>query len=152
MSDLGMGNLRLPKGTSATIVIGGIQGGFTTKDNQGFYGNMILGDNSYLSYTSGKTEVRGVPLKDMTKVPLDGSQPKYGDYAPQLRVLHQVGVYRGVPIQAEIALGSKPSVGLRAKIETPKNIAGYDLPFSVEVAAGARLTLKVPGLISAIFK
>ncbi len=138
-------------GLTGTVIIGGVQGGFTSKNYKGFYGNMLLGDNSYFTYTRGKTEIRGLPLKGMLNLPMDGTQPEYGDFAPQLRVLHQVGSYRGIPIQAEIALGVKPTIGLRAKLEASQFLKGYNIPFDVEVATGGRFSFKVPGLFSALF-
>jgi RHS repeat-associated protein len=140
---------KLPKSidASATIVYAGIQGGLTSNDSQGFYGNLITGDNSYLSFKKGGTEVRTLPLRGiMPTMPFSGS-PIYGDFSPQLRTITDIAVYRGIIIQSEVgvARNTNPTLGLRGKLESPK-VLGW----SAETAVGIRTTLQMPPIIRAI--
>ncbi len=137
------------KNASGTIVYAGIQGGFTTADGQGLYGNLITGDNSYLSYKVGNTELRGLPFRSLMPKIQFGQQPKYGDWAPQFRVINDIGVYRGILIQSEFGMGanSAPAVGLRGKVETPRFLG-----WNAELVGGARLTLQAPPLYNAIMQ
>ncbi|MGC4102992.1 hypothetical protein [Ferruginibacter sp.] len=146
------GDIKGGKG-SGTLVWMGAQFGFTTADNQGFYGNIVTADNSYLAYKKeyvpgGKlgTEFRGIPFRGLgVTIPLDGKQPKFGDYAPQFRVINDLFIYKGVTVQSEVVMGSKPAIGLRGKLETPK-FNGW----SAEVVAGARVDLQTPPLVQAL--
>jgi hypothetical protein len=74
-------------------------------------------------------------------------QPTFGDYAPQLRVISDIAVYRGILIQSEIASGKNPSLGLRGKVESPKLLG-----WSAEVVVGARASLQAPPLYNAIME
>ena len=132
---------------SGTLVWGGVQVGVTTTNNEGVYGNLITGDNSYFSYKMGNSEIRGLPFRGLgTTIPFF-KQPVYGDYAPQLRVISNIAVFRGVLIQSEVASGKNPSLGLRGKLESPKFLG-----WSAEVVVGARASLQAPPLYNAIME
>jgi len=139
-------------GASTTTVWFGLQGGVTTKDNQGFYGNMVTGDYSYISYKNSATgtEIRALPFKGLGVSLSSNKGPIYGEYSPQLRVLQDTKLrLYGIPIQAEMGMGraQNPTIGLRGKLETPTF-----LNYSAEVTGGIRLSLKVPDVISAMFQ
>jgi len=132
---------------SGTLVYGGVQVGVTTASGGEIYGNLITGDNSYLSYKNGSNEIRGLPFRGLgTTIPFF-KQPKFGDFAPQLRVISDIAVYRGILIQSELASGKNPSIGLRGKVESPKLLG-----WSAEVVAGARVSLEAPALYNEIMK
>ncbi len=126
----------------------GIQGGFTTKDDKGFYGDMITPANSYISIKKGGTELRGLPANNLIQIPFGGDAPKYGDFAPQLRLIQDIRPYRGVMIQGELLMGQGVEIGIRGKKEWHLGFT----PMSVEVVGGARFKLKWLGLISAFLK
>lgn len=134
-------------GVSGTIVYGGVRIGVTTATDGGIYGNLITGDNSYLSYKKGINEIRGLPFRGLgTTVPFF-KDPTFGDFAPQLRVINDIAVYRKIMIQSELASGKNPSVGLRGKVESPKLLG-----WSGEVVVGARVSLEAPPIYNAIMK
>jgi RHS repeat-associated protein len=132
---------------NGTMVQYGAQGGFTTKDDHGFYGDLVTLNRSYVNYKvpGTSTEVRVIPFSNALKTPLMGGA-LYGDFTPSIRSLTTLGVYRGITIQSDLVMSHNIQLGLRGKVETPK-IGGY----SVEAAAGARGSLKVPSLLSAIY-
>ena len=132
---------------SGTLVWGGVQVGVTTTGNEGVYGNLITGDNSYFSYKYGNSEIRGLPFRGLGVTAPFFKQPTFGDYAPQLRVISDIAVYRGILIQSEIASGKNPSLGLRGKVESPKLLG-----WSAEVVVGARASLQAPPLYNAIME
>lgn len=132
---------------SGTLVWGGVQVGVTTTGNEGVYGNLITGENSYFSYKYGNNEIRGMPFRGLGVTAPFFKQPTFGDYAPQLRVISDIAVYRGIMIQSEIASGKNPSLGFRGKLESPK-ISGW----SAEVVVGARTSLQAPPLYNAIME
>jgi len=142
------------KSISSTLVWGGVQVGVTSKDNKGLYGNVVTGDNSYISYKlSDGLEVRGAPLRGLgVTIPISPNpQVKYGDFAPQIRVLKDIApIWRVAKLQGEAFGGwhQDPGIGLRVKAETPTVLNGW----SAEVAAGARVTLQLPQIISVFLK
>jgi hypothetical protein len=136
-------------GKSRTLVLGGIQGGFTTLKNesgssQGFYCDYLDLRNSYGSVKIAplKTELRFIPLNGLGS----NNTSFFGDYSPTFRSLTDFN-FRGVPCQFETGMGLNrtPSVGLRSKVEIPW-IGGV----SAEVVVGARLHLQLPPIIKAL--
>lgn len=130
----------------------GFQVGVTTKDNQVFYTDVITPANaasySYGSIKKGITEYRGIPLNTMYNIPMGGSPARYGDFTPQLRVLNDFGVYRGVTIQGELGVSTNNlTLGIRGKKEFD---TGVGLTF--EAVGGVRASLKPPSLFKAIWK
>lgn len=99
--------------------------------------------------TVKKTEIRRIPFNGMVEIPLGGVQvPKYGDFAPQLRIIKDIAPWRGTIVQGELMMGQGLEVGLRLKKEV-------DIPFtswSVVGVGGARVKLKWPALVKAIFQ
>jgi RHS repeat-associated protein len=136
---------------STTVVWGGLQGGFTTEDGQGLYGNLVTGNVSYLSLKvdATGTEIRGLPFRGLGVTVSANKGAMYGEYSPQLRVLQdtKLRIY-GIPIQAELGMGRSqaPTIGLRGKLESPTVLG-----FNAEVVGGVRASLDWPALIRAIF-
>ncbi len=135
---------------SATLVMFGVQAGFTSKDGQGGYADLVTPANSYLSYKFGTTEVRGLPFGSMVKIPLGGTMmPKYGDFSPQLRVIQDIQPYKGITLQGERGMGlQKVTVGGRGKLEYAIGPSGM----SVDATGGVRLDLKIPSLFKALWE
>ncbi|MBO9204509.1 MULTISPECIES: RHS repeat domain-containing protein [Niastella] len=134
---------------TGTMVQYGGQVGITSEDDKGFYADFVTVNRSYVNYKipNTKTEVRVIPFNGSLKTPVPISSAKYGDFKPAIRVLNTIGSYRGADIQAEAMMGRHFSLGLRAKIETPK-VAGY----SLEVSAGGRAGhLKWPTIVTALY-
>jgi RHS repeat-associated protein len=136
---------------STTVVWAGLQGGFTTEDGQGLYGNLVTGDVSYLSLKvdATGTEIRALPFRGLGVTLSANKGAMYGEYSPQLRILQDTKIrFYGIPIQAELGMGRSqaPTIGLRGKLETP-TVLGYN----AEVVGGVRASLQWPALIRAIF-
>jgi RHS repeat-associated protein len=163
---------KINKNVTLTTVMAGGQVGFTTQDDHGFYGSIIAGDASYISYkwknpaTGMESEVRMAPFRGLIGIPIgSGNGPiKYGEYSPQVRYIQDIATRGIVKFQAEAAVAGKTfsirelnlSIGGRAKIETPSSIGvgklKYDIPFSVEAVGGVRAQLQWPKIISIFFE